>query len=206
MAEKVIGEVILRNVRLSFASLFEPQEQEQDDGTVRRTYKANFLIPKDDPEGNLKAIKRAADEAKEKKWGDKSKWPKLRPDKLCLRDGDLEDWDGYADHFYLSSNSPVARPPAVVMNRKGGNKKWLEAEPGQVYAGCYVNAVVRIWCQDNKHGKRINASLESVQFFRDGDAFGAAPVDPNDKFSDDMAGEEGSFGDTHDDDDDDSMI
>lgn len=205
MAEdKVIGEVILRNVRLSFAALFEPDTQtDKETGKTRTTFKANFLIPKDDPEGNLKAIKRASTEAKEKKWGDKTKWPKMRPDKLCLRDGDLESWDGYEENFYLSANSPVTRPPALVMNRKGGDKKWLKAEPGQLYSGCYVNAVVRIWGQDNEHGKRINASLESVQFFRDGSAFGAPPVDPNDKFSDDMAGEEGGFGD---DDDDADMI
>lgn len=203
MAEKVIGEVLLRNVRLSFPHLFEPQEQtDKETGKTRRTYGANFLIPKDDPEGNLKRIKQASMEAKQKKWGDEKNWPKLRPDKLCLRDGDLESWDGFEGHWYLSCNSPETRQPTLVINRKDASGLWLPASPGQLYAGCYVNAIARIWAQDDKdYGKRINASVESVQFYKKGTAFGAAPVDPNDKFTDDMVGEEGDFGDDGEDDD-----
>lgn len=204
MAQQSVGTVMLKNVRLSFAALFEPDEQENDDGTIRRTFKANFLIPKEGTEGydefakaNLAKISKAAAEAKAKKWGsDKSNWPKLRPDKLCLRDGDLEDWDGYADHHYLSSNSPEKRKPSTVTNRKDSNNRWITAEEGEKgcpYSGCYVNALIRIWVQDNKHGKRINASLESVQFRADGEAFGAAPVDPNDIYDDDDVSEEGNW-------------
>jgi hypothetical protein len=53
--------------------------------------------------------------------------------------------------------------------------------------------------QDNKHGKRANAMLKSVQFLRDGESFGAAPVNPDDEFDDDMVGEVGSIGDDGDD-------
>lgn len=202
MAEQPVGEVILRNVRLSYAYLFEPREDEGDDGKIKRKYRCVFMIPKG-PEGkaNLAAIKRAAEEAKAKEWGtNKDKWPKLKADRVCLRDGDLEDKDEYVGHFVIGASVDESRPPALVLNRKGGDKKWIKASPGQIYSGCYANAVIRIWAQDNKYGKRINASLESVQFYKDGEAFGAAPVDPNDKFSDDMAGDEGSFGDEDDDD------
>lgn len=199
-----LGEVILRDVRLSFAHLFEPQEFRDDEtGTVRRTFNANFLIDKEnDPYGNLKAIKKAAKEVREKKWG--SNQPNLKPEKLCLRDGDLEDWDGYAGNFYLSTGSPESRPPSVVTNRKDKDGDWIVAVPGQQnapYSGCYVNAIVRIWAQDNepkKGGKRVNASVESVQFRRKGEAFGAAPADPNAKFTDDDVSDDG--GDIGDDD------
>lgn len=201
MAQQSVGTVMLKNVRLSFAALFEPDEQENDDGTIRRTFKANFLISKDEDDEFAKAnkakIKKASDEAKAKKWGnDPKSWPKLRPDKLCFRDGDLEDWDGYADHFYISANSPEKRKPSTVTNRKDSNNRWITAEEGEKgcpYSGCYVNALIRIWVQDNKHGKRINASLESVQFRADGEAFGAAPVDPNDIYDDDDVSEEGNW-------------
>lgn len=207
MAEAPVGEVILKNVRLSFPSLFKPYAQESDDGEDREVFKASFLIPKNDPEGNLKKIKAAAEQAKIKKWGaDPKQWPKLKADRVCLRDGDEENWDGYAGHMYLSASSPVTRPPSVVTNRKDKDGRWIEAKVGQAgapYAGCFVNAIVRVWVQDNKYGKRINASLESVQFRSDGEAFGAAPVDPNDKFDDDDVSDPGDFGD---DGDDDSLI
>ena len=213
MAEKkeIVGEVLLRDVRLSFPALFEPSEMESDDGQTRRFFKANFLIPKKGDEfKNVARIKKAADEAKAKKWGSNpDDWPKLKPEKLCLRDGDLEDWDGYAGMFYLSANSNVERRPQVITNRKDKDGKWIKAEPGHErcpYAGCYVNALVRLWAQDNKNGKRINASVEIVQFLRDGEAFGAGPVDPNEKFTDDMVGDDAELGDEDGGSDGDSLI
>lgn len=202
MTEKkeIVGEVLLRNVRLSFPALHEPSEMEGEDGTIRRFYKANFLIPKDGDEfKNVAAIKKASNEAKAKKWGSNEKeWPKLKPDRICLRDGDLENWDGYAGMLYLSANSPVDRKPQVLTNRKDKDKKWIRALPGMdrnPYAGCYVNALVRLWVQDNKQGKRLNASVEVVQFLRDGDAFGAAPVNADERFTDDMVSDEADLGD-----------
>jgi len=227
MAEKaVIGKVIVLGGRLSFESLYEMNKQKQDDGTERLTWKCNLLLPKDKVaemvgvyKGQrmpiLKALKMASAEAKGKKWGDEKNWPKLKPEKVFLRDGDLENWDGYAGHWYISANAPPQDRPAVVTNRKDGNNEWIEAQPGgknAPYAGCYVNATILAWAQDNEHGKRVNARIKAVQFFKDGDSFGAAPTDPNEDFTDDMAGTEGDMGDdesvgvSDDGGDDDSMI
>jgi len=218
--------VILLNVRASFLSVFEPNVQKQDDGSIRETWKANFLVGKDaikDKSAKAKymgkvmplmdALKAASAAAKEKKWGPESKWPKLKPEKVFIRDGDLEDWDGYADQRYVSANAQLQDKPACVTNRKDGNGNWIDAEPGgraSPYSGCYVNATIVVWAQDNEHGKRVNAQLKAIQFYADGDAFGAAPSDPNDDFDDDMVGEEGDIGDddVNDDDegDDDSLV
>lgn len=223
MAQKeVIGKVVVLGVRASFLSLFEPNVQEQDDGSERKTWKGNFLIDKEKAKaGEIKAVfngkrmsilaalKAAGAEAKTKKWGEESKWPKLKADRTFLRDGDQEDWDGYEGNYYISSNAQIEDKPAVVTNRRDGNGKWIPAEPGgnaSPYSGCYVNATIIIWAQDNKHGKRLNAQLRAVQFFADGEAFGAAPTNPNDDFDDDMVGETGDFGGDDDGDDDDSMI
>ena len=209
--------VTLLGVRLSFASLFEPNKQKNEDGTERETWKSNFLIPKEEAaemigvfRGKhypiLQALKLASAAAKTLEWGHEDKWPKLKPEKLFLRDGDLEDWEGYPGNFYVSANAPIASRPAVVTNRKDASKKWIVAEPGGLgapYSGCYVNSVIRIWAQDTEHGKRVNSSLKTVQFLKDGEAFGAAPVDPNEHFTDDMVGEEGSIGGEYDDADDD---
>lgn len=215
--KKQVGKVILMNVRLSFAALFEPDSRKQDDGTTRETWKANFLIPKDEAK-NIKAknsdgkvrpilaaMKFAGAEAKEKKWGDEKNWPKLKPDRVCLRDGDLEDWDGYPGCHYISSSAPLSDKPRVVTNRKNKDG-WIDAEPGgkgSPYSGCYVNATIEVWGQDNEHGKRLNAKLKAVQFVADGEPFGAAPTDPNEDFDDDMVGEEGDLDDDNTPDDDD---
>lgn len=134
---------------------------------------------------------------------DEKKWPKLRPDKVCMRDGDLENYDGYEGMLYVSTNAD--RKPQIISNRKDRETgKWREPQAGDrdaPYSGCFVNALIRVWYQDNEHGQRLNASLEVVQYLRDGDAFGAAPVDPNEKFTDDLVGEEGSLGDEDEDDD-----
>lgn len=223
MAKESIGKVTLLGARLSFAALFEPDKRKQDDGTTREVWKANFLFPKGGGDTMavfkgkrmpvMEALKAAADEAKEKKWGDKKNWPKLKPDRVAVRDGDLEDWDGYAGNTYVSANAPLSDRPQVITNRKDGNGNWIEAEPGgkgSPYSGCYVNAVIELWAQDNEHGKRLNAKVKAVQFYADGEPFGAAPVDVNEEFTEDMIGEEGSIGSDFDgvvdDDEDDDIL
>lgn len=195
--EKDIGEVKLKNVRLSFAHLFEPQVPKPDaEGKVgAASFNANFLVSKttEDGKANAKLLK----EAKERVM--KAKWPKgdvkLKPEKLCTRDGDLESYEGYEGHLYVSGRSPADRPPTLISNRRGGDGKWIRVKPqdGLLYSGCYVNAIVRLWAQDNEHGKRVNASIEAVQFFKHGDAFGAQRVDADEAFDDDDAGEEGEI-------------
>jgi hypothetical protein len=51
-----------------------------------------------------------------------------------------------------------------------------------IYAGCYVNASVDIWIQDNNFGKRVNGNLHGVQFVRAGEPFGAGDVDALEDF------------------------
>ena len=121
------------------------------------------------------------------KWRDNI--PNLKPDRLCVRDGDLESWDGYADCFFVSCNA--VNQPVLIDRTKDARGKWNELTkenggPKKLYSGAWVNAIVRIWAQDDRqYGKRLNASVEAVQFNKHGDAFGGGkPVDPNEKFAD----------------------
>ncbi len=167
-------EVTLKNVRLSFENVFTEQVMtDKETGKVTKKFKANFLIPKTD-KATVQMMDDAIDDAIFAKWGDDP--PKLKDEKLCMRDGDDENYDGYADHMYVSASN--SKRPTVV----GRDKKPLVQADGVIYSGCYVNAVIRIWAQDNAYGKRVNASLEAVQFYKKGDAFGAPPVDIDEKF------------------------
>lgn len=88
-----------------------------------------------------------------------------------------KDYDGYDGMFYLSSSNKT-KPKTVHRNPKVD----LTEEDGVLYSGCYVNMTVTLWTQDNEFGKRVNANLRAVQFVKDGEAFGVAPVDAEEEF------------------------
>ena len=64
------------------------------------------------------------------------------------------------------------------------NKSPLTEQHGKPYSGCYVNAFVEFWTQDNNYGKRVNATLLGVQFYRDGESFSGGGVADTDDFDD----------------------
>lgn len=212
MGEKVvIGEFMLLDWRLSFADIYTAGKpmRDQETGEMRPgKFKANFLKPKNE----FKLIKPKLDivtrDVRIKKYGeDEKKWPKYKPEKIFLRDGDLEDWDGYEGQIYISASND--EKPQLITRRKDEKGNWIEAKPGEIYAGCYVNALISIWCQDNEHGKRMNARLKVVQFNRKGDAFSASgPVDVNEKFAaiEEDDGESMGAIEDHSDDDDSGLI
>lgn len=198
--KEVLGEVKLKGVILSFADIFEPADDRKDDKTgeiIRGQYKANGLMKKGTPETaeNVAKIKAAGQQVKTQKWGPVEKdWPKLKPEKVCLRDGDLENWDGYEGHLYISANSPDQ--PLCIDRVRDEKGKWVEltkANGGlkKLYAGAVVNMIVRIWVQDNEHGKRLNAEIKAVQFVRHGTPFsGRTAVDAEAAFDDDDVGQD----------------
>ena len=168
------GIVKLKNVRLSFPQLFEAKAME-DGGKPR--FSAAFLIDPQTPEGRtaIKAVKQQMNIVAEDKWG-KGKVPKSV--KFCLNDGNTKDYDGYEDRMYLSAGNSADRPPTVGKWDKS-LKLVVSATPEEVYAGCHVHAVVTFWAQDNQYGKRVNANLQAVIFYKDGEPFGAGRVDAN---------------------------
>lgn len=146
----------IQNVRLSFPSLFHKARFNGEE----TKFEANFLIPKDSPQA--KAVRDTIDGLIKTDL----KGAKLGPDKLCIKDGDDLKYDGCAGHWSLKASN--AKRPLVVDK----DKTPLTEEDNRIYAGCYVNAIVEIWAQNNAYGKRINATLMGVQFAKDGDAFG----------------------------------
>jgi hypothetical protein len=183
-------EIKLKDVRLSFSdNLFvaeagEVRTKGKHKGKIPYRNSANFLIPKTNTV-LIDAIKKVMIEARDQLWPKDP--PKIKGDKLCLQDGDDVEYAGYADHMYISASRTTYGTDGKVPKRPfriiGRNK--VELADGKqgfpdinesddiVYAGCYVNAVLRIWAQDDPdYGKRINASIEGVQFWRPGERFG----------------------------------
>lgn len=173
--------VKLNNVRLAFPQLFEAKTV---NGEGKPAFSAAFLIDPADPQ--VKAINAAIEQVAKEKWGAKADamLKQMRAtDKVALHDGDLKaSYDGFPGNLYISARS--ATRPLVI----DADKSALVEADGKPYAGCYVNASVDLWAQDNNYGKRINASLGGVQFFRDGDAFAGGGAASEDEFDDVTAG------------------
>jgi Protein of unknown function (DUF2815) len=175
--------VKLDGVRLSYPCLFNPVVAKNQDGTPGSgppKYSASFIMDKATQADLIRQVKlKVLEMLKEHNKGEK-----LAPDKYCIRDGSFKPGKaGYGEgvEFLTSSNT---RKPAVVDRIKGPDGKLVHLQPDdkRLFAGCYVNATVRLWWQENKHGKRINGSLEGVQYVRPGEPFGEAQLEADDMF------------------------
>lgn len=176
MTEKASTEVMLNDVRISFVNALFEAKRVQNQGEAK--FSASFIFPPSHPA--VAAIKKAMQAAAEAKWGQKAGevFVALKAgNKICLRDGDSKpEYEGYKGNQFITASNKIA--PLVI----DGNKSPLTAASGKPYAGCYVNAKVEIWAQENQYGKRINASLKGVQFLRDGPRLSGGGVASADEF------------------------
>lgn len=157
--------VTLNNVRLSFPALWEPRKG--PDANSKASYQAAFLLDKKTNAAEITAVKNAIAQIVKEAFKGKA------PPKIALRDGaEKPDVDGYGEGVMFINARSDKRPH--VVDRK---LRPLDANSNVPYAGCYVNATVRLWAQDNNYGKRINAQLRAVQFVKDGEEFGEGTVD-----------------------------
>lgn len=154
--------IIVKNVRISFPSLFTKPVINGQEGK----FGAKFIL---DPESNKAAI-RDLESRIAVLVRDKLKNIKLPSEKKCLRSGDDMARPEYEVSMVLSASNKV-RP--VVIDKRG---QPLSEEDGLIYSGCRVNAKVDLWAQDNKFGKRINATLIAVQFQADDEPLGGGHV------------------------------
>lgn len=170
-----MAKVALKCVRLSFPDIFEAVQYE---GQGPFKYRASFLFePNSD---NHKALIAAMNEVAQEAWKDKAKKVlEAAADDSKLRfiiDGNKKEYDGYKDMFAISATRDQSKGRPMVLNKKpknpDGTPNYVTQTDGVVYAGCYVNATVEVWAQNNKYGKTVRAQLLAVQFVKDGDAFG----------------------------------
>ena len=165
----------LQNVRAAFLKVFTAEAVNGGDKPV---FGSSFLIDPKDPQ--IKMIESAMAQVAKDKWGAKADaiLTEMKVGgKLCLKDGNSKaSYDGFANMMFISATT-ATRP--LALNR---DRSHLTEADGVLYSGCYVNATVELWAQDNQYGKRINAQLGGVQFFKDGDAFGGggSAADEND--------------------------
>lgn len=160
----------LENVRLSYPNLFKATAMEGG----KPKFSASFLLNKKTHAGLISKIEKMIERVA------LDKFQKKVPLKnVCLHDGnEKEDKEGYGDEvMYLVAKSDTR--PAVVDQQVNP----LAEEDGKIYGGCYVNATVEIFAYSHPTGgKGVSAQLRAVQFVRDGESFGAGPVNAEEEF------------------------
>ena len=169
-----MSKIILKNVRISFADLFKKGSFNGEE----TKYGATFLLNKEEHADSISDIKAQIAELVKTNL----KGAKIAADKLCLRDGDDVEYDGYAGCYSIKC-STKKRP--IVIDR---DRSPLTEDDGKPYGGCYVNASIDLWVQNNAYGKRVNSTLLAVQFFKDGAPFSdgsTGDVNDFDLFEDD---------------------
>lgn len=161
----------LTNVRLSYPQLFVAKPPEEGKEPV---FSASFLLDKKQHAALIAQIEKltervALDEFKKK----------VKLARQPLRDGNEKDGkEGYGDEVMFVSARNAKRVPVVDRDMTP-----LTKDDGKPYGGCYVNATIRLFAYSHPTGgKGVSASLRAVQFLRDGDSFGAAPVKVEEEF------------------------
>lgn len=168
----------LQNVRLIFPSVFTKATFEGEEGKFQGT----FLISKDDSKTHQEILK--AIETAKKEYKDPS--IKIKDTMIFIKDGDDEENEVFNGHWVVKASNKT-RP--TVLDR---DKSQLDESDGKIYSGVYVNAIISPWVQDNKYGKRVNATLLGIQFVKDGERIGGsqtASVDDFDDIEDDFEDE-----------------
>jgi len=182
--------IFLSNVRLSFPQLVEPRSSVENG--VKK-YSADFLMPLTHP--GVQQFGAEYTKAAMEKWKEHAQAVmaiiqndrKLR----CFGQGNekvngktFKPYDGYADQFYVSANKD--QMPQMIQADGSAvdptNTMAYQALARKMYGGCYVNAAVRPWLQENKHGRGVRCELIAVQFAADGEAFGEAIADATSLF------------------------
>lgn len=180
-------EVKLRMVRLSFPDLFEATDFQ---GDKKFRYNASFiLVPGSENDQIVKnAITAAAKETWDKPGQAEQKLASFfnNSNKNCYLLGDSKEYDGYKGMMILSAHRQQkdGKPGVFDVTRAGldGKPMPLSIADGKPYAGCYVHALVDIYCQDGKN-PGIRCGLRGVFFAKDGDAFSGSKVAANDSFN-----------------------
>lgn len=165
--------------RVAFPSVFQPKLNKLKN---KEEYSLVALFPID---ADLSALKAAAREACEKKWGkDPSQWPQnLRSpfrnqgDRRKKNDaGQMVLPEGYVDGAIYLNLSSSQRPGLV----DAGMGEIIDT--ADFYGGCWARASVTVYAYDQGANRGVNFGLGNIQKWKDDQPFGNK-TKPQDDFS-----------------------
>ena len=182
--------IMLTNTRLSFPQLVEARAYQE--GQAKK-FSADLIL---DPAGeDWKKVMHSVMQSAQEKWGDNAQAVL----QMCQADRKLrafgngaekvdkktfKPYEGYEGAVYVSANN--ANPPQMIESNGKSvdptNTMAYQALARKMYGGCYVNAAIKFWIQDNKYGRGIRCELIALQFAKDGTPFGDAAPDASNLF------------------------
>ena len=186
--------IYLSNVRLSFPHLAEPQKNvNAETGKERISYNCEFIMPQDHA-GFTQFMQQFAALAAEKcKDHAQQVMQMIQSDRRlrCYGRGEekvnkktFQPYDGYAGNVYITAGRD-SQPQIIQADGTPidpNNSMAYQQLTRKMYGGCRVNAAVKPWLQDNKHGRGIRCDLIAIQFAGDDTAFGEGAVDASGMF------------------------
>ena len=186
--------IYLSDVRLSFPHIAEPQKQvNETTGKERVSYNAEFIMPQDHPGFKQFYAKYGEMMALQFKEHAAAVMNIIQQDRKlrCFGSGAEKvnkktflPYDGYAGNVYVTAGSD--RQPQVIQPDGNpvdpANTMAYMQLARRLYGGCRVNAAVKPWVQQNKHGNGFRCDLVAVQFLRDDAPFGEGAPDVSGMF------------------------
>ena len=180
----------LSDVVLSFPSLIEARAS-TDGGQAK--FSGDFILAPNHP-GFQQFMQRVAQVA-QLKWGENAGpvLQMIQSDRKmrCYGAGQekidkktFKPFTGYDGQMFISANNDV-QPQMIQLDGSvadSTNTMLCQALARKLYGGCHVNAAVKIWPQENKHGRGIRCELVAIQFLKDGTPFGDATPDVSGMF------------------------
>lgn len=161
------GQVFIPNARLGYPKLWKA-EGIKADATSKPRFGCAIYLPKSDTK-----TKAAIDAEVDRLTKVKFKGVARKSKDLCIADGDGESGDDNTRGCWIISANRAesqGRPNVIDRNRNPIDS----SDASKVYAGCVANFFIAIYVPGT--WTKICASLEVVQFVRDGEPFGAARV------------------------------
>ena len=166
--------------RLAFPEVFAPKAAAEGG---KEKFSVTMLFPKDGSKllpgmnGNgadVMALRKLAFQAIKEKWGeDKAKWPAnlktldfanyLSPtgkDGWPFRDGDTQDWDGFAGAVFIRASSQYK--PGIV-----DAKVQPILSQDKVFGGLICRAQINAYAYDNSGNKGVTFGLNNLQILKD---------------------------------------
>ncbi len=182
--------IYLSNVRLSFPHLVEPHSSTE--GGVKK-FSADFIMAQNST--GIQQFMQQYMALATAKWGENAQqvMTMIQSDRKlrCYGSGNekidkktFQPYSGYKDMAYISANKDQM-PQMIQSDGKpveAGNTLAYQALARKLYGGCYVNAAIKPWLQENKHGRGIRCDLVAIQFANDGEAFGEGAADASNMF------------------------
>lgn len=197
------NEVRLKRGRLSWPHLFIPKAgKANDNGKAKKKYSFSLIFDKETDKAQRTELSNAIRAAASAKWpnhhvtfngktisGNEGQKPIVLKG-IPIRDGaERADKEGYdSTKWFINASEDgedadgnIIPGPAVI----DGHGNDLDKHNKLIFGGCYAHAKVRVWCQDNDFGKRVNLGYTGVMYAGKGEPFGnSGPSDAKEDFKD----------------------